>query len=164
MEIDTQLKARGETPPEVVLAPTGSGGTLAGLHVGVARYWPDTQAIGVSVSRDAAWFQHRVAEMAAECAALLGWTDLRFDPAAIRIEDGHVGPGYGQPSEGGNAAIRRLGRTEGVILDPVYTGKAMDGLFSLAKSGAIATGAKVIFIHCGGSPALYPFARVLSES
>jgi D-cysteine desulfhydrase len=162
-EMDAQFKAKGEAPPDVVLAPTGSGGTLAGLHVGVARYWPGTQVVGVSVSRDAAWFQQRVAGMAAECAALLGWDELRFDPVAMRIEDGHVGPGYGQPSAGGNTAILRLGQQEGVILDPVYTGKAMDGLFALVASGAIAPGSRVVFVHCGGSPALYPFAAALGQ-
>ncbi len=99
--------------------------------------------------------------MATECAGLLGW-DLAFAPEEIWIEDGHVGPGYGQPSPGGVAAIRRLGMEEGVLLDPVYTGKAMDGLFGMVESGAIPRGARVLFLHCGGSPALYPFADVLA--
>jgi len=161
-EMDAQFKAQGLPAPEVVVAPAGSGGTLAGLYVGAARHWPGTRVIGISVSRDRAWFQQRIAAMASETAELLGWQQ-RFAPAAIEIEDGHVGPGYGVPSAGGNAAIHRLGRTEGVILDPVYTGKAMDGLFALVASGAIARQARVTFIHCGGSPALYPFAKVLSE-
>ena len=144
------------------MAPVGSGGTLAGLHVGVKRYWPGTRVVGISVSRDATWFQARVAGMAAECAALLKW-DLKFEPSEIWVEDGHVGPGYGKPSNGGMAAIKRLARDEGVLLDPVYTGKAMDGLFALAASGAIAPGGRVLFVHCGGSPALYPFAHVLTQ-
>ncbi len=150
-------------PPHVVLAPVGSGGTLAGLHVGVRRYWPGTKVVGISVSRDSAWFQQRVAAMATECAGLLGW-DMAFTPDEIWVEDGHVGPGYGKPSPGGVAAIRRAAGEEGVLLDPVYTGKAMDGLFSLVGIGAIQPGADVLFLHCGGSPALYPFARALTES
>jgi D-cysteine desulfhydrase len=156
-EMATQLEA----PPDIIVAPVGSGGTLAGLHVGARRIWPATRIVGVSVSRDSAWFQARVAEMATECAALLGW-DLAFSPDDIWVEDGHVGPGYGQPSEGGVAAIHRLGTEEGVLLDPVYTGKAMDGLFAMVASGAIPRGARVLFLHCGGSPALYPFADVLT--
>ena len=161
-EMGAQLQASGAARPDFIVAPVGSGGTLAGLHVGVRRHWPDTRVIGVSVSRDSAWFQQRVALMATECAALLGW-DMPFVPGDIWVEDGHVGPGYGQPSPGGVAAIRRVAAAEGVLLDPVYTGKAMDGLFGLVQSGAIPGGADILFLHCGGSPALYPFARALTE-
>ncbi len=150
-------------PPDVIVAPVGSGGTLAGLLVGARRHWPDTRVVGISVSRDRIWFQERVAGMADACAALLGW-DMRFPPAEIWVEDGHVGPGYGQPSPGGVAAIHRAARTEGVLLDPVYTGKAMDGLTALVGSGAIPQGARVLFLHCGGSPALYPFAAALTAA
>ena len=142
--------------------PVGSGGTLAGLHVGVRRHWPGTRIIGISVSRDSAWFQQRVAAMATDCAALLEW-DMPFAPGDVWVEDQHVGPGYGQPSPGGVAAIRRVAAQEGVLLDPVYTGKAMDGLFGLVNGGAIPPGADILFLHCGGSPALYPFARALTE-
>jgi D-cysteine desulfhydrase len=162
-EMARQFAAAGASPPDVIAAPVGSGGTLAGLHVGVRQYWPATRIVGVSVSRDAAWFQQRVAGMAGECAALLGW-DANFRPEDIWIEDQHVGPGYGKPSPGGTAAIHRLAREEGVLLDPVYTGKAMDGLFSLVANGAIAQGAAVLFLHCGGSPALYPFAQALTAA
>ncbi len=151
-----------EQPPDVVVAPVGSGGTLAGLLVGARRHWPGTRVIGISVSRDRPWFQERVAGMADACAALLGW-DFRFAPGDVWVEDGHVGPGYGQPSAGGIASIRRAARTEGVLLDPVYTGKAMDGLTALIGSGAVPRGARVLFIHCGGSPALYPFAAALTD-
>jgi D-cysteine desulfhydrase family pyridoxal phosphate-dependent enzyme len=160
-EMARQLAGSGRAP-DVIVAPVGSGGTLAGLHVGVRKHWPATRIVGISVSRDAAWFQERVAGMAADCAALLNW-DMSFAPADIWIEDSHVGPGYGKPSAGGIAAIKRLGHDEGVLLDPVYTGKAMDGLFALVAAGAIPRGADVLFLHCGGSPALYPFAGVLTE-
>ena len=162
-ELARQLAATGHAAPDFIVAPVGSGGTLAGLHVGVRRHWPTTTVIGISVSRDAAWFQERVACMATECAALLHG-NFSFAPEDIWIEDKHVGPGYGKPSAGGNAAIKRLAREEGVLLDPVYTGKAMHGLFSLVASNAIPQGARVLFLHCGGSPALYPFARQLTEA
>ena len=161
-EMQAQFAQTGEPPPGIVLAPVGSGGTLAGLHVGVRRHWPGTRVVGISVSRDSAWFQDRVATMATECAALLGW-DMQFAPGDIWVEDQHVGPGYGKPSPGGVAAIRRVAGAEGVLLDPVYTGKAMDGLFGLVGAGAIPPGTDVLFLHCGGSPALYPFARALTE-
>ena len=162
-EMQAQLAQSGGARPDVIVAPVGSGGTLAGLQVGVRRYWPGTRVVGISVSRDSAWFQQRVAGMAGECAALLGW-DMQFAPDDIWVEDQHVGPGYGKPSAGGVAAIRRVAGQEGVLLDPVYTGKAMDGLFSLVGAGAIPADADVLFLHCGGSPALYPFARALTEA
>ncbi|MBT9292111.1 1-aminocyclopropane-1-carboxylate deaminase/D-cysteine desulfhydrase [Prosthecodimorpha staleyi] len=162
-EMDAQLKAESLPPPDAIVAPAGSGGTLAGLALGAARHWPQTRIIGISVSRDRAWFQARIAAMANDTAALLEWPE-RIEPAALEIEDGYVGSAYGVPSPGGNAAVARLAGTEGVLLDPVYTGKAMDGLFGLVASGALPPGARVIFVHCGGSPALYPFADSLLAS
>ena len=157
-----QLEATGETPPDVVVAPAGSGGTLAGLHVGCRQLWPDTRILGISVSRDSAWFRERIAPMATECAELI---DLghAWETHDIWIEDRFVGPGYGKPSEGGLAAIRDAARAEGLLLDPVYTGKAMHGLRTMVAEGRIERGARVLFMHCGGSPALYPFASELSS-
>ncbi len=161
-EMAAQFEAMGLSPPDVILAPAGSGGTLAGLHVGCRRRWPKTKIVGISVSRDARWFQERISAMAGECAALLGpgnsWT-----PQDIWIEDGFVGTAYGVPSAGGNDAIRSAALHEGMLLDPVYTGKAMHGLTELARRGAIAPGSTVVFLHCGGSPALYPFAKLLAD-
>lgn len=159
-EMAGQFEDMGLATPEVIVAPVGSGGTLAGLHVGCRRHWPGSRPVGISVSRDRDWFKHRVSEMATECAQLLHWSE-QWSPADIWIEDAFVGPGYGVPSEGGIAAIKRAARSEGLLLDPVYTGKAMHGLEALVRSGAIESGARVLFLHCGGSPALFPFAGTL---
>jgi 1-aminocyclopropane-1-carboxylate deaminase/D-cysteine desulfhydrase-like pyridoxal-dependent ACC family enzyme len=162
-EMAAQL-APSQTPaPDFIVAPTGSGGTLAGLHVGTRRYWPNTRVIGVSVSAKADWFQPRIAGMAQDCADLLQWPQ-QWQPEDIWIEDGYVGQAYGVPSDGGIAAIYQLAQLEGVLLDPVYTGKAMHGLFSLVEQGRIPQGSRVTFVHCGGSPALYPFADRLLEA
>jgi D-cysteine desulfhydrase len=161
-EMAAQLEAMGLSPPDVILAPAGSGGTLAGLYVGCRRRWPKAKIVGISVSRDARWFQERISAMATECAALLGPGET-WSPEDIWIEDAFVGTAYGVPSPGGNDAIRLAARREGMLLDPVYTGKAMHGLRELARRGAIAAGSTVVFLHCGGSPALYPFAKQLAE-
>jgi len=161
-EMDAQLKARGESAPQVIVAPTGSGGTLAGLYVGARHYWPQTKIVGISVSAKAQWFQDRIATMAQDCADLLEWPQ-QWSPEDIWIEDGFVGTAYGVPSDGGIAAIYRVAQAEGVLLDPVYTGKAMHGLISLVEQGKIAQGDKVVFVHCGGSPVLYPFSQRLLE-
>ncbi|ERK09489.1 D-cysteine desulfhydrase [Pantoea sp. AS-PWVM4] len=161
-EISAQLAERAAPVPDFVVAPTGSGGTLAGLHVGTRRYWPETKVIGISVSAKADWFQSRISGMAQDCADLLQWPQ-QWQPDDIWIEDGYVGEAYGIPSAGGIDAIYQLAQQEGVLLDPVYTGKAMHGLISLVKQGRIPQGANVTFVHCGGSPALYPFADRLLE-
>ena len=159
-EMDAQLKDRGEMPPAFIVAPTGSGGTLAGLYVGVRQHWPATRIIGISVSRDAAWFQERIARMAQDCANLIGW-DQTWTSDDIHVADQYVGTSYGVPSPGGIAAIYRAAATEGVLLDPVYTGKAMAGLIGLVENGTIPAGSSVMFVHCGGAPALFPFSDAL---
>ncbi|ANF56321.1 1-aminocyclopropane-1-carboxylate deaminase/D-cysteine desulfhydrase [Halotalea alkalilenta] len=161
-ELAEQYARMQWSPPDIVLAPAGSGGTLAGLIVGARLYWPQTKVIGVSVSRDAAWFQSRIAAMASDCAELLE-QPLRFAAEEIQVEDGYVGPGYGLPSDDGVEAIHRLAKDEGILLDPVYTGKAMSALIDLCAKGRIAQGQQVLFVHCGGSPALYPFSERLLE-
>lgn len=161
-EMDAQLKQRHQPPPEVIVAPTGSGGTLAGLYVGARRYWPDCKIVGISVSAKSEWFQTRIAAMAQDCANLLAWPQ-RWQPEDIWIEDQYVGSAYGVPSAGGIDAIYRVAQEEGLLLDPVYTGKAMHGLISLVQQGKIKAASRVIFVHCGGSPALYPFAQTLLE-
>lgn len=162
-EMATQFATLGIEPPDVIVAPAGSGGTLAGLQVGCRHHWPDTRILGISVSRDSRWFQERIAAMASETAALLR-IEASWLAEEIWIEDAYVGPGYGRPSEGGIAAIRQAARAEGLLLDPVYTGKAMHGLSSVIEKGSIARGARVLFLHCGGSPALYPFSKILVQA
>lgn len=156
-EMAEQFKAMDMSPPDVLVLPVGSGGTMAGLLIGCRMFWPQTRVIGVSVSRDAAWFQERIAGIANDCAALLGLTET-VQAGDVTVADRYVGTSYGVPSADGNAAIERVGRSEGVLLDPVYTGKAMAGLFGLIANGSIAAKSRVLFIHCGGSPALFPFA------
>jgi D-cysteine desulfhydrase len=160
-ELARQFEAMVSEAPDVILTAVGSGGTLAGLLVGCRRHWPATRLVGMSVSRGRDWFQQRISEMSTQCARLLQWNEA-WSPADIWIEDGYVGPGYGIPSDGGIAAIRKVARSEGLLLDPVYTGKAMHGLKGLVDSGAIPPGSRVLFLHCGGSPALFPFAKTLT--
>ncbi|HEV8309832.1 MAG TPA: D-cysteine desulfhydrase family protein [Methylomirabilota bacterium] len=160
-ELAEQFRALGVERPDVLVTPVGSGGTQAGLEVGIRRWWPGTRVVGISVSRDRAFFQERISQFATACAELLGW-GFGFSPGDIWIEDGYVGPGYGVPSEGSIAAIREAARREGILLDPVYTGKAMDGLKGLVRTGAVRRGQRVLFLHCGGGPSLYPFARALA--
>ena len=74
-----------------------------------------------------------------------------------------MGPGYSIPTEEMVEAVRLLARLEGVLLDPVYTGKAMAGLVGLVRRGDLEKGRKVLFVHTGGSPALYAYQTVLAQ-
>lgn len=159
-ELAAQYEAAGARPPELIVLPLGSGGTMAGLLVGVRRRFPGTRVLGISVSRDSAWFRDRVSTIANETARVLGMKDV-FGPDDVWVEDGYVGPGYGVPSPGSVEWIQRAARAEGVLLDPVYTDKAMHGLQGTIAAGRIAPGTRVLFLHCGGGPSLFPFAQSL---
>lgn len=80
--------------------------------------------------------------------------------AALDIDDSQVGPGYGQPTAAMTEAVELVARTEGILLDPVYTGKAMAGLQSLISNHAIAPGETVVFWHTGGAPGLFAYPEV----
>ena len=82
---------------------------------------------------------------------------------AVTCLDEWVGPGYSLPTPEMVEAVRMLARLEGVLLDPVYTGKAMAGLIGLVRRGRLKAGEKVLFLHTGGSPALYAYQDVLRE-
>ncbi len=161
-ELAEQYSAAGTQVPDYIVAPVGSGGTLAGLHIGCALYLPKTEVIGIAVTGSAVPFSERIAVMANAGADLLDF-NKRWTAEDIRIENDYIGPGYSIPSADGNAAIKFAGNQEGVLLDPVYTGKAFAGIMGCVEKGSIARGSSVLFIHCGGSPALYPFAGLLTN-
>ena len=77
--------------------------------------------------------------------------------ASVKVFDDYVGPGYSLPTDAMVEAVTLLARTESILLDPVYSGKAMSGLIDLARKGYFPEGAKVLFLHTGGSPALYAY-------
>jgi D-cysteine desulfhydrase family pyridoxal phosphate-dependent enzyme len=141
----------GDTPgPQVdwVVVADGSGGThaglLAGLPVGVAVLGID---VGTRPDLD-----ERVPEIAAEAATVAG----RPPPAGpVVIDHDHFGPGYGKPTAACLEAIRAAARLEGLILDPVYTGKALAGLIGWARDGRFGPDQTVVFWHTGGAPALF---------
>ena len=162
-ELAEQYRQSATPAPSIIVAPVGSGGTLAGLHIGCSMFWPQTRVVGIAVTGSATPFPERIAVMANAGAELIGY-DRRWSADDIQIESDYVGPGYGVPSDAGNQAIARLARTEGVLLDPVYTGKAIAGLIDCVRRGSIPAGSSVLFIHCGGSPALYPFAEMLTRT
>lgn len=143
-----------------VYVATGSGGTQAGLVLGARVLDPSLRVTGVSVSRSAEESRSRVAELATGAASLLG-LPVRVEAAGVEVLDGYVGPGYGVPTPACVEAIRLAAREEGVLLDPVYTGKAMACLLDHLRRGVIREGENVVFWHTGGAPALFAYSQEL---
>ncbi len=140
---------------DAIICAVGSGGTYAGLLAGKFIYDLPAKIIGINVCNDAAYFQKKVAALVDD----LGKTYLpqaKIDKSAIRIVDGFVGKGYGLSRQEEIEVIKLVAQEEGIILDPVYTGKAMLGLKELIRSGEIAPGEKVLFLHSGGVFGLFP--------
>ena len=154
-EMLRQCRDAGLTPSRLYVA-IGSGGTYSGLLLGAINYAAPYKVVGVSVSRSADYLRDKIPVEAANAATVLG---LRRAPTTrdLHIEDRYVGAGYGELTAGCNAAIGLLARTEGVLLDPVYSGKAMDCLIDDVRRGVIAPGETVLFLHTGGWPALFAY-------
>ena len=148
--------------PDYVVIPTGSGGTQAGLVVGAAALRAGTKIIGISVSGSAEVIQSNVARIATQTSEGLG-LGHSFSPEDIIVFDDYVGEGYGILNEPTADAIQRVARGEGILLDPVYTGKAMSGLIDLVESGYFQADDVVVFIHTGGTPAIFHYGEELLE-
>jgi len=161
LEVLDQLNSRGIRADAIVHA-SGSGGTQAGLFTAMKVTQSGITVVGVSVGASRDIVTGRVRGLADELAALLG-LDWRAHPDDIVVTDEYVGEGYGQPTPACLDAIRLAARTEGILLDPVYTGKAMAGLIDMARRRQFAPEQTVIFWHTGGQPALFAYARWLSE-
>ena len=143
----------GEGPVQVVTA-VGSCGTFAGLNLGARLFLPGARVVGISVSRTSRQIVARTMELVAESAGLLG-----IDPplaGALECHD-RFHESYGVATESGKEAILACARLEGVLLDPIYTGKSMAGLFALARAGALDPSVPVVFLHTGGLPILFAF-------
>jgi len=143
-----------------VVVASGSAGTHAGLLVGLQGCNANLPLTGINVRRPRAEQEGNVHALAVQTAELLG---IAAPPreTVVALAD-WVGPGYSLPTEEMVEAVRLLARLEGVLLDPVYTGKAMAGLIGLVRQGAFRPGERVLFVHTGGAPALYAYQDVLS--
>jgi D-cysteine desulfhydrase family pyridoxal phosphate-dependent enzyme len=142
---------------DALIVPFGTGGTLAGVLVGVDALRLTWLVYGISVAPDGAWERSGVLpyrQIAKEAAGLLG-LDFRLGRERYRLLYEYVGPSYGALTAGCAEAIRTVARSDGILLDPVYTGKAMAGLIDLVRKGAIGKGQTAVFLHTGGAPALF---------
>ncbi len=156
-EIVAQCRAIGVTPGAIFLA-TGSAGTQAGLEAGARLSDVRCDIHGVAVSRDRAAQAQMVAAQTNALLDFLGCA-LRVQDAEIIIHDTYYGESYGCRTQSAIDAILTLARTEAIILDPVYTGKAMAGMLDLLRKGRLDQYDAVVFVHTGGSPALFRYAE-----
>jgi D-cysteine desulfhydrase family pyridoxal phosphate-dependent enzyme len=142
--------------PSLLYVAMGSGGTFSGLLLGALNQRAPYQVVGISVSRTREYLLEQIPAAAAAAADALG-LERRPSSTDLRVDDGYIGAGYGVMTEGCRDAISLVARTEGVLLDPVYSGKAMHGLIDHIQTGRIDSRETVIFLHTGGWPALFAY-------
>ena len=160
-ELMDQLEAQGVRADYVVHA-SGSGGTHAGLLLGKALFNAPFEILAINIDEaENAALEARTRSVYAEGVELMG-NGLAMPP--FHLIAGYVGDGYGIMSREGAEAIAETAHREGILLDPVYTGKAMAGLFDLVRSGRIRAGETVVFLHTGGTPALFTQADAVAQS
>ncbi len=148
-EVREQLdRGHGGAPFDVVAVACGSGGTAAGLALGAGAHGVAREVLAVAVCNDQPYFERRIAAIVAEARAL---EPALPEPVACRVEARFKGPAYAVSTAPQRESMVRLGREEGLVLDPVYTGKAFFALEELAPTLAAK---RVLFVHTGGLPGL----------
>jgi L-cysteate sulfo-lyase len=158
LELDRQLDDADIDPDYVYLC--GANMTPGGLALGLKALGRRARLVNIAPIR---WSEARavdIARIANATAERLG-LDVTITPDEIANHDDYIGERYGLVTEGGREALQLLARTEAVILDPVYSSKAMAGLIDHVRKGRLGKGERVIFVHTGGTPALFAYAADL---
>ena len=144
--------------PDYIVCATGSGGTQGGLLVGAKLFNIAAKCVAFNVSDDAQYFHDKIVQDVTLWKQRYN-LDFDVDELAIRTVEGYLGPGYGVAGEEVFAAINELAKSDGIFLDPVYTGKAFHGMVSELRkgdSGALAGAKNVVFVHTGGLFGVFP--------
>lgn len=149
------------TPIDRIVFATSSGGTQAGMIVGASLHGYTGKITGISISPPAIKIKPQIAALATETAALLNHP-LEITADQVEVNDSYLGGGYGVVSDLERDAIRLFAQQEGLLLDPVYTGRAAGGLIDLIRSGEIGSEERVLFWHTGGTPALFAYTEELA--
>ena len=144
-----------------IVMGTGSTGTQAGLVAGLHAIEAKTPVMGVSVRQKKDVQINAVHALAEKTAVHIGCAGLPKDK--ILVDDGYVGAGYGIPAASTLEAITLAARTEGILLDPVYSGKGFAGLIGMARAGFFNPDDTVVFLHTGGSAALFAYENLLRK-
>ena len=161
-ELKADMQASAISKADIVCA-TGSAGTQAGLSVGVAMHEMAATVYGVAVCDDEAYFSAKVSEDLAHWRELYGIENYSDAELSINTLDGYVGPGYSKAGDEIFALITRVAREEGLVLDPVYTGKAFYGMCDQIQNGCLGQNTDVIFVHTGGVFGLFSQAEQLQR-
>jgi L-cysteate sulfo-lyase len=158
LELDAQLEAAGIDPEFLYLC--GANMTPAGMALGLRALGRRAKLVNIA---PITWSEPRAVDIARIAGAVAAHLDLdvQIAPADIDNHDDYIGARYGVVTEGGREAMRLVAGTEGIILDPVYSAKAMAGLIDHVRTGRIGRGQTVMFLHTGGTPALFAYAADL---
>lgn len=152
-------KQFGNEKTQIVLG-VGSCGTYAGAILGAKIFMPNARVIGISVSRTADAIKKRTKELINESAALIDYK-IENEISIKCYDDYHIE--YGMITKSGEQAIKDCANLEGILLDPIYTGKVMAGLIDLSIKNIIDKNIPVIFIHTGGMPIIFSFESELGS-
>lgn len=157
-EINLQLK-EDQIDIDYIITPTGSSGTHAGLLLGMGESSRSIPIIGISVNNQTKAQEEKIFKLLEQTSEYLN-IENRIEKSAVKVLDDYIGLGYSLPSDGMIEAVKLLAQSEGILLDPVYTGKTMHGLIDLIRSAYFKTDDKVLFMHTGGSPALFNYGSL----
>lgn len=143
-----------------IVTATGSAGTHGGLVVGLRGSGSDLPILGIGVNAPQDVQEERVFKLACETAEMIG------RPGCVSRDDivadcHYIGPGYGEPTEGMNEAVLMLARLEGLLFDPVYSGKALAGMIDHIRKGKFGADERIVFLHTGGAAGLFAYADTL---
>ena len=162
LELLAQATEQGVAFDHLIHA-TGSSGTQAGILVGLEGLRAGIPVTGITVRRNREDQEQQVATLVEATADHVGIKGAVARSAIVANSD-YVGPGYGKPTPGMLAAVRMLAREESILLDPVYSGKAMDGLIDLVRRGRFRRGQNILFVHTGGQATLFAYQPTLDRA
>lgn len=151
---------------DAIVTASGSGGTHAGLVAGMTALRCDIPVLGISTRHPQAHQTehiHRLAQQTYQHALGDDPNVGKVPVDAVTVYDDYVGPGYSLPTPAMAEAVTLFARTEGILLDPVYSGKAAAGFLDLVRKGTFKAGANVLFLHTGGAPTLYHYQPLAPE-
>lgn len=154
--------AAGNLIPDAVIVPSGSAATHAGYLAGLLLGGSDLPVYGICVRRDATSQHARMMQRVKEVGEMIGLGQA-VPPDQVRVEDTWLGPGYGTVTPAVTDAMELAARTEGLILDPVYSARTMAGLIGMVRRGDFHPDQTVVFLHTGGAPALFGYSQFMEN-
>lgn len=160
---ELEMQTSGQAFSHIVFA-SSSGGTHAGLVLGKQLCGQDYQIVGINIDKDQEGqpgYRHDLLKLIRQTAILIGM-DSDIDEGQLILRDDYIGRGYGVVGDLERDAITLTAKHEGILLDPVYTGRAMGGLIDMIRQGNFTKTDKVLFWHTGGAPALFAYGDQLS--